>query len=58
MFDTRERCVECLMDFTVYWGDVEKNTGKREYYGTSRPAVLTSDGWRCAECIEKRRGLT
>ena len=56
MFDTRERCVECLMDFTVYWGDVEKKTVKREYYGTSIPAILTSDGWRCAKCIEKRRG--
>lgn len=54
MFDTRERCVDCLMDFTVFWGDVEKKTGKRQYYATSQPAVHTDDGWLCVDCAEKR----
>ena len=52
MFDTREKCVNCLVDFTVFWGDVEKKTGKREHYATSKPVVHTKDGWLCAKCAE------
>ncbi len=54
MFDTREKCVDCLVDFTVFWGDVEKKTGKRKYYATSQSAVQTKDGWLCAKCAERR----
>jgi|GEM_PF-4483917 len=55
MFDTREKCADCLVDFTVFWADVERNTGKRQYYATSKPAVQTKNGWLCAKCAEKRR---
>ncbi len=54
MYETRERCVDCLMDFTVFWGDVEKKTGKRQYYATSQPAEHTKGGWLCVNCAEKR----
>ncbi len=47
MFETSEKCVDCLLDFTVFWGDVEKKTGTRKYYATSQPAVHTEDGWLC-----------
>lgn len=45
MFDTRKKCADCLMYFTVFWGDVEKKIGKHKYYGTSEPVVHTEDGW-------------
>ena len=58
MFDTRERCVDCLGDFTVFWGDVDTKTGKRTYYGTSKPAVFCEDGkWRCRECRKLQLGM-
>ncbi len=55
MFDTREKCVDCLLDFTVFWGDQGKRTGKRKFYATSQPAIHTEDGWLCTKCAEKRR---
>ena len=55
MFDTRERCADCLKDFTVFWGDIEKKTGKRKYSATSQPAVHMDGYWLCADCAAKRK---
>ena len=55
MFDTRERCVDCLKYFTVFWGETEKKAGKRKYYATSQPAVQKDGYWLCADCAEKRK---
>ena len=40
MFDTGEKCVDCLVGLTVFWGDVEKKTGKREYHMMSNQRVI------------------